>query len=556
MRKLYVIICLLLISSMVYAICCESLYDSKQYKLAVQECEKESLSGNSHAQELLGFMYYSGDGVKRDYAKAFSYFQKSANQGNSRALFALGGMYFAGDGVKQDYKQALILFKQAAERGDTDALVYIGVIYRSGYGVEVDNKIARQYLQRAADLGNEFAEHNLAQESLIHINGNRQLITNKTNDIIAVLIVIIVIAFFILAYFIAIKERHKINKKIEDLYMQNDIMSLTEKFIVKHRKIYSNVISLAIINNYFSKSLKDNLSLIGVNDSNYLKIKEDDFVNINSHCENDLTIFIKLCKSIIPDDNIITNINYTVLLILNKVSILLLANKFENQFADKSLGKCAFNDGDKLSNVISLFEGILNEFTESSFIENVPHYYIGFLINKNIINYSQCFEYYIKLKNIVTRYVEKLELNKFQESLLSEKDNMNVNFSGIKSSIINQPIDVIDIMNGYEFEDYIGTLFSKLGYSVTQTSLSGDQGVDIVAKKNDISLAIQTKRYSSRVGNSAVQQVVAGANYHRCNQKLIVTNNYFTQSAYELALANNVMLWDRDRLIEEITNAS
>ena len=54
--------------------------------------------GEKEAQYNLGVMYYSGDGVLQDYAKAFELFTKSAEQGNARAQFNLGVMYENGEG--------------------------------------------------------------------------------------------------------------------------------------------------------------------------------------------------------------------------------------------------------------------------------------------------------------------------------------------------------------------------------------------------------------------------------------------------------------------------
>ncbi|WP_376781626.1 restriction endonuclease [Sporosarcina ureae] len=59
---------------------------------------------------------------------------------------------------------------------------------------------------------------------------------------------------------------------------------------------------------------------------------------------------------------------------------------------------------------------------------------------------------------------------------------------------------------------------------------------------------MQSKRNSSKVGNSAIQEVVAGLLYDNCLKGLIVINNYFTVSAEKLAYKNNVMLWNRDVL--------
>lgn len=52
--------------------------------------------------------------------------------------------------------------------------------------------------------------------------------------------------------------------------------------------------------------------------------------------------------------------------------------------------------------------------------------------------------------------------------------------------------------------------------------------------------------------NSAVQEAVVGKSYYHCDKVVVITNNYFTPSAKELAQSNDVILWDRDILKEKI----
>ncbi len=113
-------------------------------------------------------------------------------------------------------------------------------------------------------------------------------------------------------------------------------------------------------------------------------------------------------------------------------------------------------------------------------------------------------------------------------------------------------IDSIDIMDGYEFENFVADLFNKMGYATIITKASGDQGVDVIAEKNGIRIGIQAKCYSGKVPNSAIQQVVAGISYHNCKKGIVVTNSYFTESAKEIANSNNIVLWDRLILKEKI----
>lgn len=153
---------------------------------------------------------------------------------------------------------------------------------------------------------------------------------------------------------------------------------------------------------------------------------------------------------------------------------------------------------------------------------------------------------YIFCRNVFIDIYEKLrsenEYNSFISSLLSEEQSENKIYT----------IDDVDLMTGSEFEIFVGNLFRKMGYKAIVTKASGDQGIDVVAEKNGTRLGVQAKCYSNIVSNSAIQEVVAGISFYKCDKAIVITNNYFTNSAIELAKANEVILWNREMLKQKI----
>lgn len=112
-------------------------------------------------------------------------------------------------------------------------------------------------------------------------------------------------------------------------------------------------------------------------------------------------------------------------------------------------------------------------------------------------------------------------------------------------------------MDGLEFEAYCADVLKANGfYDVRVTQGSGDYGVDILAKKDSVTYAIQCKCYTSPVGNKAVQEAYSGKTFYNCMVAAVLTNNYFTDAAIETAKRNAVVLWDRDYLDSMIKNAS
>lgn len=107
----------------------------------------------------------------------------------------------------------------------------------------------------------------------------------------------------------------------------------------------------------------------------------------------------------------------------------------------------------------------------------------------------------------------------------------------------------VDRMEGHEFEYFCAELLERCGFEdVTVTRGSGDQGVDILAFKDDIKYAIQCKNYSAPLGNKSVQEVFAGKTFYKCHVGVVMTNSVFTKGAYELADSVGVILWDKHRL--------
>ena len=113
-------------------------------------------------------------------------------------------------------------------------------------------------------------------------------------------------------------------------------------------------------------------------------------------------------------------------------------------------------------------------------------------------------------------------------------------------------IDEIDKMQGYEFEVFLKTLFAKLGYIAEVTKKSGDFGADVLLYKDNLTIVVQAKRYDKNVGVKAVQEIYSSMSYYCANEAWVVTNNYFTRQAKELASNNGVRLIDREELVNLI----
>ncbi|MGN1147390.1 MAG: restriction endonuclease, partial [Lachnospiraceae bacterium] len=110
---------------------------------------------------------------------------------------------------------------------------------------------------------------------------------------------------------------------------------------------------------------------------------------------------------------------------------------------------------------------------------------------------------------------------------------------------------IVDEMEGHEFEHYCAELLKERGFlEVEVTSGSRDFGVDILAEKDGVTYAIQCKCYATPVGVSAIQEAYAGRDYYDRMVGVVLTNQYFTAPAVEVARKLKILLWDRGYLEE------
>jgi restriction system protein len=121
--------------------------------------------------------------------------------------------------------------------------------------------------------------------------------------------------------------------------------------------------------------------------------------------------------------------------------------------------------------------------------------------------------------------------------------------------LLDSGILEVDEMTGKEFEKFLALNFINFGYSVTLTQDSQDYGADLILYTDDSKTVVQAKRSKNPVGIKAVQEVAGAVRHYNGNKGIVITNNRFTENAYNLAESNEVELWDRKILIEFILRA-
>lgn len=117
-------------------------------------------------------------------------------------------------------------------------------------------------------------------------------------------------------------------------------------------------------------------------------------------------------------------------------------------------------------------------------------------------------------------------------------------------------ISKVDTLTGLEFEEFIKDFFEYLGYKSSLTAMSGDNGIDVIAKHKQYLIGIQTKLYyNHNVNNKAIQEVYSGKNYYKLDYAMVITNWKLSSPAWDLAKTLGVVVIDRKTLTTMLHNS-
>jgi hypothetical protein len=106
----------------------DAALQSRDFRAAFNEYEKQYEFGNLDAAYRLAFMHSRGLGVPRSPETAATLLLQLANRGETRAMHQLGLSYEFGDGVPVDHLQAAAWYKRAADLGLLHAIYALGTL--------------------------------------------------------------------------------------------------------------------------------------------------------------------------------------------------------------------------------------------------------------------------------------------------------------------------------------------------------------------------------------------------------------------------------------------
>lgn len=158
-------------------------------------------------------------------------------------------------------------------------------------------------------------------------------------------------------------------------------------------------------------------------------------------------------------------------------------------------------------------------------------------------NYDKFIPQLIEYLQDNSKIVDRLD-REFNKEVQWNEDTIDryIKFIETKIKESNSKFDYSDDMDPYDYEHLCAQEFKNNKWDAEATQGSSDQGVDVIAKKDARILVAQCKRFINPVGNKAVQEIVAGMKYYEATEGVVIAPNGFTNSAKNLAEANNIKL--------------
>lgn len=240
-------------------------------------------------------------------------------------------------------------------------------------------------------------------------------------------------------------------------------------------------------------------------------------------CDKDIDLFFKLVWGIIE---------FFIQIVVIVISFLFI--KKQKNIKNKGMGKKELEKEDNYihSMVLKYFDILNTRFDQHTYQDDYGFYHYDDVYKesdyfvKNILYPNK-----ILNKSTVYQLSDRVRNFYLDECRRRRKEQREIEKS--KLSTILSPID---------FENACKGILEDAGWKSRITKKSGDQGVDVIAKKDGITLVVQCKYYSKPVGNKAVQEVSAGKIYYKADYAAVVSNNTYTKSARQLALNCKVLL--------------
>ncbi len=156
-------------------------------------------------------------------------------------------------------------------------------------------------------------------------------------------------------------------------------------------------------------------------------------------------------------------------------------------------------------------------------------------------------EYFFE--NVICKEIDPVKQKISRSEIYSLVDKLIEHYS---ESPVSPKIENQDIASFSPtlYEHFCADILRQNGWEVRTTGKSGDQGIDIIAKRDGLKVVLQCKKYSHPVGNDAVQEAISGREFEKADFACVVSTASYTTAAQQLAQATGVFLLHHIQLPE------
>lgn len=138
-----------------------------------------------------------------------------------------------------------------------------------------------------------------------------------------------------------------------------------------------------------------------------------------------------------------------------------------------------------------------------------------------------------------------------QDVLLAKSYKQRQRRSKLKANLIT--IDRLMELTPIEFEQWVKqNVFEKDGWSVEETRVTGDGGIDLVLNRNDEHSIAQCKRFRNTVGEPALRDFYGTMMSEGVSRGYFVTTGLFSLSAQKFAQDKPIIMVDRRLLAQKL----
>jgi hypothetical protein len=115
-------------------------------------------------------------------------------------------------------------------------------------------------------------------------------------------------------------------------------------------------------------------------------------------------------------------------------------------------------------------------------------------------------------------------------------------------------------LGGIEFERELGGLYRELGYDVKTTPVTGDQGIDLILKKNGLTTIVQCKSHQQPVGPAIAREIYGALVSSGADNAILACTSGFTSGVLEFVKDKPIALVSAKEIValveSETSNSS